>query len=170
MAFLNPFSSITDALKLLVVILCIAVGGYGTYRASHFVSDYYTYKNSATTEKAVAKKQAQEAATKVGSDKVTDIAETGIIATDKSISNKHDTQKKDVAKRVADLQNKKPTVAPETPQVGSDTAAGTQLPNASPDAPTVDTATQVSTIYITTLWSNYCEASADTTAQCKVPS
>ena len=170
MGFLNPFTSITSALKLVVVILCLAVGAFGTYKASHFVSDYYTYKNKAASEAEVSRRQAAEAAHHVGSDAVTAAAETGTITHDNAIHNAHDAQKRDVADRVAGLQ-KKTTKQPSGTTPGSSNAnPPTNASNTTTDAPAADIPTQVSTIYITTLWANYCEASGDTGAQCKAAS
>lgn len=167
MNFLNPFSSIADMFKLIVLIACLAVGGYGTYKASHFVSDYYATKQVAAEKTRIANEQAIAAEKKRLADIATAAADNVNIHHDDGIVSAHDAQKQEVNKK-ADAMRKTPHPTTPTAQKNAGDSSSLDTP-VTPDAPVTTDATDtaVSTLYITTLWSNYCEASGSTGAQCK---
>jgi hypothetical protein len=145
MSLVNPISTVTDAVKLIVLVICLAVGGYTIYKGGSFVTNYFTYKENAAIATKAANDQALENKKTAESHAVTDKVEEQVIVEDKVQVQKHQEKKKEVAQKVIEIE-KQPDITPAEKE------------------------TKVAAVYIDSLWTDYCDASQGSetqSSQCK---
>jgi len=169
MNLITWFSNITNIVKLISIIFCLFIGGLTIFKTTNFVNDYYTYKEVAQEKTKVVKEQAKQAEQIKASSTVTGIAENDKTVTDETIRMEH-------VKRLASVDKKIKAIKKENSGVVTESVTTNDVPEVEQvDAPIVvnpneglqDTSTQISNIYISSLWESYCVA-APNAFQCNL--